>query len=279
MASKHVITEEVQVEEQAFDEHADGDGAVVAEAPQFRPGVEQEIAAKVDANHPEGIRREFSHLTLVEEERILGRERELEQISARASMGRQEGREERTRRVVRERSRRRRETYEDRDPRRALGRAELAEVNREADRLVERLDGVSRAAVSRSLARRVRDGQAVTEAVFATLDAWMAEPGIPCGIAEVGELSGDAVTIEGEIIELWDAGSSAVISQVGLIADETEKIKFTVWEKSRCAMVAVGDRVRLRGAKVNRYRGRWSVALTSDSRIVFPERDSRLNGR
>gem|GEM_PF-2373353 len=116
------------------------------------------------------------------------------------------------------------------------------------------------------------------EAVFATLEAWKAEPGVPCAIDEVGELPGDAVTIEGEILELWD-GESGAVSQVGLIADDTDKIKFTVWEKSRCVPVAVGERVRLRSVKVNRYRGRWSVALTSDSRVVFPERDARWDGR
>jgi len=282
MTSNNVITEEVKVDEQALEgrtaEQAEEEFEGDAETPQFRPGVEQEIAAKVDANHPEGIREEYSHLTLVEAERIKGREAELERISERARMGRQAGREERTRRVVREQCRRHRAEYEERDPRRALSRDELARVNQEADRLTERLDGPTRAAISKSLARRVRDGQDLMEAVFATLEAWRAEPGVPCAIAEVGELPGDEVTIEGEIIELWNPGSGA-IEQVGLIADETSKIKFTSWVRSDPRIVQEGDRVRMRSVKVNQYRGRRSVAVTGDSRIVFPERDARWHGR
>lgn len=282
MVRNNVLTKEVQVDAQALDAHTDvqtSDDSMPVEAEvQFRPGVEQEIQGKVDANHPEGIRAEFSHLTLVEEERIRGREQELERISERARMGCQAGREARTRRVVREQCRERRADSQCRDPRRGLSRDELARVNQEADRLVERLDGVSRAAISRTLARRVSEGQPLTEAVFATLDAWKAEPGIPCAIEEVGEVPGDEVTIEGEIIDLW-ASDSPAIEQVGLLADATEKIKFTSWVKSDPRIVAVGDRVRMRGVKVNRYRGRWSVALTSDSRIAFLERELRWNSR
>jgi len=42
------------------------------------------------------------------------------------------------------------------DPRVELEREQLADVNREAKRLAERLEGWSRAAVSRRLAERVR---------------------------------------------------------------------------------------------------------------------------
>lgn len=282
MSRNNLLGKEVEVDEQALEGHTeeqvDGDVAIVDEVPEFRPGVEQEVQAKVDGNHPEGIRAEYSHLTLVEEERIRGREQELERISERARMGRQAGREERTRRVVREQRRRRRAASRRRDPRRNLSREVLARVNQEADRLVERLDGPSRAAISRTLARRVREGQPLTEAVFATLNAWTAESGVPGAIEEVGELPGDEVTIEGEIIELW-ASESPAIEQVGLIADETEKIKFTSWVRSDPRIVEVGDRVRMRSVKVNQYRGRWSVAITGDTRIVFIERDVRWNGR
>lgn len=270
MSTINVITEEDTVDEQTgtAERAADARGSVL------RPGVEQEIQAKVDANHPTGIRAEYAHLTLVEEERILGREAELERISERARMGRQAGREKRTRDVVCEARRDRRTRQRVQDPRRELSQAELARVNQEADRLVERLEGPSRAAISRTLARRVREGQAVTEAVFATLDEWKAEPGVLCAIEEVGEVPGDEVTIDGTVIELWDASTSNV-QQVGLIADDTGSTKFTVWRKSDCTTVAEGEAVRLRAAKVNWYQGRWSLALTHDSRIVFPNRDDR----
>jgi ssDNA-binding replication factor A large subunit len=82
------------------------------------------------------------------------------------------------------------------------------------------------------------------------------------------------VSIEGEVVQLWDA-SSPKIAQVGLIADDTGKIKFTSWRKSEPAYVQEGDTVRMRAVKKNWYEGRCSLAVTYDSMIVFPERDRR----
>jgi ssDNA-binding replication factor A large subunit len=59
---------------------------------------------------------------------------------------------------------------------------------------------------------------------------------------------------------------------VALIADESGKTKFTIWERSFQPMVREGQTVRLRTVKKNWYEGRCSVAVTGWSRIVFPER-------
>jgi hypothetical protein len=152
---------------------------------------------------------------------------------------------------------------------------ELAKVNQEAARMAQRLrTDHSRAAVSRVLARRVARGQDITEAVFATMDELKAAPGAICPIEDVPDVPTDEVSIEGEVIELW-APSTPNVQQVGLIADDTAATKFTVWRKSDCTAVAEGERVRLRAAKVNWHQGRWSLALTYDSMIVFPDRDDR----
>jgi hypothetical protein len=82
---------------------------------------------------------------------------------------------------------------------------ELATVNKESDRNPQRLwTGHSRAAVSQVLARRIARGQ--------------------------------DMSIEGTVIELWDP-SDAAIAQVGLIADDTGKIKFTALTASQPAIV------------------------------------------
>jgi hypothetical protein len=133
-------------------------------------------------------------------------------------------------------------------------------------------DGPCRAAVARLLAERVRSGQGLPEAVFETLDEQLEAPGAIIPIAEVPEVDTPEVSVEGEIVELWEPSSHA-IQQVGLIADETSKIKFTVWKKSRQTTVREGQRVRFRAAKKNWYQGRCSIALTSHSRFVFPNRD------
>jgi ssDNA-binding replication factor A large subunit len=269
MSSQRVTQSEVSVDEQTVEQEPEQ---------EFRPSVEQEIQAKVDANHPDGIVQEYAHLPLEQEERIRAREAELERISAQAELGGQDGRAERTREVVVERRRTRRRIQGTPDPREELSRDELGRVNREANRIAERVDdGPCRAAVARSLAERVRSGQDLPEAVFETLDEQLEAPGAVIPISEISDVDTPEVSIEGEIVELWEPSSHA-IQQVGLIADETSKIKFTVWKKSRQTKVREGQRVRFRAAKKNWYRGRCSIALTYHSRIVFPKRDPWWEG-
>ncbi|SEA27463.1 hypothetical protein SAMN04488065_2574 [Haloplanus vescus] len=277
-SSRKVVTVDEQAFERTEDAGVDEDGfEVVDDQPKFRATVQQETQAKVDSNHPDGIVQDFSHLPLAQEEKIRAREAELDHISAQAELGTQDGRAKRTREVVTERRQRKREerTPERTDPRERLSRMELAKVNQEADRMAQRLrTGHSRAAVSRALAKRVAKGQDITEAVFDTMDALKAAPGAICPIEDVPDVQTDEVSIEGEIVKLWPPSDSA-IAQVGLIADDTGKIKFTSWTASEPKFVREGERVRMRALKKNWYQGRCSLAVTYDSMIVFPERDDR----
>jgi hypothetical protein len=290
MSSKNALGNEVSVDAQAYtqpDETVrDEDGfEVVDETPAFRPTVALERQAKVDANHPDGITQDADGrlygVTLAQEERIQAREAELEHISAQAILGPQHGRAARTRTVVRaaraEHRQQRILKHEGSraDPRETLSQLELAAVNREADRIVQELGGrPSRAMVSRVLARRVSRGLDLVEAVFATLEGLKTAPGTVCPIGDLPKVSRGEVCVAGEIVKLWSPSDSA-ISQVGLIADESGKTKFTIWEKSDQPGVREGDRVTFRHAKLNWYQGRCSIALTYDSMILFPERDDR----
>jgi len=289
MSSKNAIGNEISVDEQTYKQPEETDlnedgFEVVDETPEFQPTVEMEIQAKVDANHPDGIAQQTDDriygVTLAQEERIRAREAELEHISAQTEFGTQDGRAKRTRTVV-QKSRKeqtqqppnRDETRE--DPRENLSQMKLAKVNREANRIARQLKGnPSRATVSRILAKRVVRGQDLVNAVFATMDGLKMAPGTICPISVVPDVPRNEVSVEGEVITLWRSSSSA-ISQVGLIADDTGKIKFTIWEKSDQKGVREGDHVKIRHAKKNWYQGRCSIALTYDSMIVFPERDDR----
>jgi hypothetical protein len=62
------------------------------------------------------------------------------------------------------------------------------------------------------------------------------------------------------------------MAQAGLIEDGTGRIKFVVWKSSQQRWVREGEHVRFRAAKANLHKGRWSVALTYDSWVAFPER-------
>ena len=282
MSSKNVTTDVVSVDEQAFEnageQAVDEEGfEVVDETPVFEATVEQETQAKVDANHPDGIANtsdERIHgVTLEQEERIQAREAELERISAQAELGTQDGREQRTRKVVSERCGRDGPAPVERtDPREELTQDELAEVNRQAMRISDEVQGGwSRAVVAKQLAEKVARGRDATKAVLETLEELKAAPGAIVPIADVPDVPVGEVTVEGEIIELWTPSSSA-IQQVGLIADDSGKIKFTCWEKSNQTVVQEGETVRFRAAAKNWYEGRCSIALTGWSRIEFPER-------
>jgi len=291
MSGTNAIGNEVSVDAQAYKQPAepvrDEDGfEVVDETPAFQPTVALERQAKVDANHPDGIAQDADGrlygVTLAQEERIQAREAELEHISAQAILGPQDGRAARTRTVVeaaRREQRRRRSLRQPEgsrvDPRETLSQMELADVNREADRIVQELRGSpSRPAVSRLLARRLSRGLDLVEAVFATLEGLKTAPGTVCPIGDLPKVSRTEVSVAGEIVKLWSPSDSA-ISQVGLIADESGKTKFTVWKKSDQPGVREGDRVTFKYVKLNWYQGRCSIALTYDSMILFPERDDR----
>lgn len=232
--------------------------------------VTQETRAKVDGLHPDAhseMGPDLHGQSLAQRERIQAREAELERISARAELG-ADDRGERTREaVVSQCGRTTRE-----DPRERLTKDELAAVNQQAARLVTTVEGgPGRAAIARQLAERVVGGQDVQTAALALLDDLKSASGVVVPIGELETVAAREVTVEGKIVDLWETEHSA-IQQVGLIADASGQTKLTVWSKSDQPMVAEGQRVRIRSAAKNQHRGRCSIALTSESTIVFPER-------
>jgi len=288
-ASGKVVTVDEQAFEKADEQAVDEDGfPVVDETPEFEAAVEQETQAKVDANHPDGIadtsQDRIHGVTLEQEERIQAREAELERISAQAELGTQEGREQRTREVVAQGSKQRRREFQKRaasvdpmadperdDPRAELSQDELATVNTEADRLATRVDGWSRAAVSRRLAEAVVDGTDMTSAVVRVFEELQTAPGGTVPIDALEDVDRGTVTIEGRVKTLWDSDSPA-IQQVGLIADESGQTKVTIWKASDAPWIEEGETVRIHEAATNWYEGRISVAVTGWSIIHFPER-------
>lgn len=293
MSSKNVFGKEVSVDAQAYEQATermvDEDGfEIVDETPELRATVQMEVQAKVDANHPEGLvdttQERIYGATLAQEERIRAREQELARISAKAQLGTQEGRAERTRDVVTAASAKRRRAFDERaasvnplfdpdrvDPREELSREELATVNRESMRLSETLDGWSRAAISRRLAEKVVRGQGMTSAVVGVFEELQTAPGRVVPIGKLEAIARSEVSIEGRVTVLWESDSPA-IQQVGLIEDDSGRTKFTSWVASDQPWIDEGERVRIHGAAKNWYNGRVSVALTGWSTVHFPER-------
>ncbi|ELY63572.1 hypothetical protein C489_18526 [Natrinema versiforme JCM 10478] len=274
---------------QADEQKVDDDSfPVVDETPEFEATVKQEVQAKVDANHPDGIvdtnDEQIHGATLEQEERIRAREAELERISAQAGFGQQQGRAKRARDMAARRSAERRKRFQKRaasvepmadperpDPQRDLTRSQLAAVNEQSMRLAERLDGWSRAAISRRLAEVVADGQDLTSAVVSVFEELQTAPGQIVPIGTLEDVSRQKVSIEGRVETLWDP-SHPSIAQVGLIADDSGQTRVTIWEKSGAPWIEEGERVRIHGAARNWYEGRVSLAVTGWSTLQFPER-------
>lgn len=289
MSSKNVSSNVVSVDERAFEQTNDSavdesEFEAVDDTPEFRAGVEQETQAKVDSNHPDGIVQDYSHLTLAQEERIKAREAELDRISAKAEFGKQDGRERRTRKAAATGSSKRRSEFQRRrasvepmadpdrpDPRVELTQEQLAEVNKQSMRLAERVDGWSRAAISRWLAEEVVMGRELTSAVVEVLEELLTAPGRVVPIGKLEEVGREKVSIEGRVETLWEPASPA-IAQVGLLKDETGTTKVTIWKASDAPMIEEGERVRIHGAARNWYNGRVSLAVTGWTTIHFPER-------
>lgn len=234
------------------------------------PSSGQMTVAKVEANVPDSDLT-YRGLTLEQEERARAREAEKERTRWARSV---DDRERRTRRQVTE-------CTEDPDwfetpELKAVDWMLREEIESEAERIHEETDSVwtVKAIAKRFLAHLQgetgeipnvdRRGKGWTEALFAPLDdvkQWAAGT-VP--IEAVPTVDRQSVDVEGEVVQLWNP-SHRKIQQVGLVEDDTGKIKFTVWRKSRQPTVREGERVRFRDVKRNWYRGRCSIALTGDS--------------
>ena len=293
MRNKNLRSNEVSVDEQAFENAdevtVDEDGfEVVDETPEFRPSVHMEIQAKVDSNHPDArLEAGPDHIygkTLVQEERIQGREAELASISAKAVFGSQDGREERTREIVVEQTGAQRVEFLKRagcvnpmihpdraDPREMLTPEQLGGVNTEAMRLAKKLKGWSTAAIGRHLAEAVVGGTDLTSAVVGTFEKLQTAPGVVVPIGKLEAINREEVSIEGRIVQLWKPASPA-IAQVGLIEDESGRTKFTSFVRSNPKWVQEGEKVCIHGAAKSWYQGRVSVAVTGWSTVHTPER-------
>jgi hypothetical protein len=276
MSRKSISTNEVSVDEQTY-EHAETDDAVQS----LRPTVDQQVQAKVDANHPDA---RPEGLTLEAEERMRARETEIARTRERAESDPDTTRERGSRWLASERSRKDRREFERRaasvdkwldpdrdDPRAKLTQAQLGEVNEQARRLATELTGWSRAAVSRRLARRVVTGTDITSAVVKVFEELQTAPGTVLPIGKLEDVDRNEVSISGRVTTLWDP-SHPSIAQVGLVADDSGRTRVTIWEKSDAPWVTEGEHVRIRGAARNWYEGRVSLAVTGSTTIEFPER-------
>lgn len=74
------------------------------------------------------------------------------------------------------------------------------------------------------------------------------------------------IDITAKVVELWEPRSDA-IGQVGLIGDETGRIKFTAWAKSDLPSIEEGSVYQLGNVVTDEYQGQYSVKLNRTTTI------------
>ena len=80
------------------------------------------------------------------------------------------------------------------------------------------------------------------------------------------------ISLTAKVVDLWDARSDAV-GQVGLIGDETGRIKFTKWAKSDLPELEEGKVYRLGNVVTDEYQGDYSVKLNRTTTIEEVDED------
>lgn len=162
------------------------------------------------------------------------------------------------------------------DPFDELDDAGAEQVRDAVVHLAERLvTGPSISALEHRLALKVAGGQDLISATSNLQDQLYQEAGIVQPIAAVPAVPSTynvEADIQGEVLTLWQPKASNQ-QQVGLIGDDTGRIKFTVWIRSNQSVILhEGDTVRIMAGKVGRYNGQATLAADSETRITVLDR-------
>ena len=93
-------------------------------------------------------------------------------------------------------------------------------------------------------------------------------PGQSAGDVTLGSIDQDEqwVDVTVKVVELWEPTHDS-IDQVGLIGDESGRLKFTKWAKAELPALDEGSIYELSNVITSEYEGRYSVNLNSRSKI------------
>lgn len=87
-------------------------------------------------------------------------------------------------------------------------------------------------------------------------------------VRQISDLNkkGEWVTLKVTVMQLWNNAADS-ISQVGLLGDETDKIKFVSWKKSRLPDLEEGKGYFISNAVVDSWNGKKQVNFNSRTKI------------
>ncbi len=92
-------------------------------------------------------------------------------------------------------------------------------------------------------------------------------------LVPIGDVKDDNtwITVRGKIVKLWEP-TSDIISQTGLIGDESGIVKFTIFTKSQktlCITLEEGKSYELRNVVSSLWRNQMSLKINSNSEIIL----------
>jgi RPA family protein len=76
------------------------------------------------------------------------------------------------------------------------------------------------------------------------------------------------IDVIAEVVQLWEPRSEK-IAQVGLLGDESGRLKFVTWESASLPELVQGETYRFQNVVTDEYQGRYSVSLNSAT-VVEP---------
>lgn len=99
-------------------------------------------------------------------------------------------------------------------------------------------------------------------------------PGQSAGDVTLASVNQDEqwVDVTVKIVELWDPTHDS-IDQVGLIGDESGRLKFTKWTKAELPALEEGSVYEFSNVITSEYKGRYSINLNSRSNIELVDGD------
>ena len=244
-----------------------------------------------------GGETEFGDKTLYTQERIEGREAELEKISDRAGANpdvhprAEEGKARRKRQMGIHQDRMEAckaeveaeaasgttsRGYVD-DPREHVAQETMAEIAEQSGRLAERF-GRTRRVVAKRLAEKVTEGADVSGAVMDLVEELVEDRTVVSPISMV-EATDSWATVEGVVARLFEPASRNQ-QQVAVIEDGSSDAKLTIWRNSnQDVRLNEGDVVRVVDGKPGMFNGQVTVAATSDTQVWIREKgDGRSVG-
>jgi RPA family protein len=160
------------------------------------------------------------------------------------------------------------------DAERPTSHIEQADIERELERLVAHHVPVDEAV--RTVVRSAIDDAGLEQADLPTELARLAGYSRRSSVFErsmLGDIrdANQWIDVVAEVVDLWEPRSEK-IAQVGLLGDESDRLKFVKWASADLPELEAGETYRFESVVTDEYQGRYSVSLNSAT-VIEPSEE------